>query len=274
LNTHGPGDGLVEAVRVAAKSMPVGHIDSLAAALTPWPRFSEAVTGPILGAMASSSYRENAGSLLSSWAAQPDVPGLAVAIALRAASTARADALHEATVEVVWTGPTSHEVAVRRTREVFLELIEVAARRLTVISFAAYQVPEITRALSEARSRGVDVRLVLESAEDSEGRLSHDASAAFESLRDQVAFYVWPGDQRESSTGARGTLHAKAVVADANAALVTSANLTGQALAVNMELGLLVRGGRVPQALDQHFDELIARGVIRRVTNGSRAAQR
>jgi phosphatidylserine/phosphatidylglycerophosphate/cardiolipin synthase-like enzyme len=171
---------------------------------------------------------------------------------------------HES-VEVVWTGPASHEVPVRRTREVLNELIGEASRRLTVVSFAAYRVPDVLRALEEASQRGVDVRLILESTEESQGRLSHDAAEAFESLADTVRFFVWPNDLRSSPDGLMGSLHAKAVIADNTAAFITSANLTGYAMTANMELGVLVRGGPVPPKLSAHFDELVARGVLRQV---------
>ena len=256
---------LVEATRVAVQSMPAGHVESLAAVIAKLPCFSEAAAGPVLSAVASPTYRKNASRFLDSWGTIPDVPGLALALALRAASSVRADAAQEETIEVVWTGPTSHEIAVRRTREVLLELIGVATQRLTVVSFAAYKVPEVLAELTGAAARGVDVRLILESAEDSGGRLSHDAAEAFESLRNAAAFYVWPLDKRASGHSVTGTLHAKAVVADARAAFVTSANLTGQALTANMELGLLVRGGAIPARLTAHFDELIAQSTLRRV---------
>jgi phosphatidylserine/phosphatidylglycerophosphate/cardiolipin synthase-like enzyme len=245
--------------------MPAGHIESLADAVSALPCFSEPALGLVLSAVASPAYRKNASRFLASWADAPDVPGLAVALALRAASSARADATQEETIEVVWTGPTSHEIPVRRTREVLLELIGVATQRLTVVSFAAYKVPEVLQGLLEATLRGVDIRLVLESAEDSHGRLSHDAAEAFESLRNSAAFYVWPSDRRASGEGMTGTLHAKAVIADAQAAFVTSANLTGHGLTANMELGLLVRGGAIPGRLTAHFDELVAQGTLRRV---------
>lgn len=48
-------------------------------------------------------------------------------------------------------------------------------------------------------------------------------------------------------------------------AFVTSANLTGHGLAHNMELGILIRGGRVPVLLTAHFDELMARDILRKV---------
>jgi len=41
-----------------------------------------------------------------------------------------------------------------------------------------------------------------------------------------------------------------------------SANLTGAALNLNMELGLEVRNGPLPQQLTNHFNALIANGEL------------
>ena len=57
-------------------------------------------------------------------------------------------------------------------------------------------------------------------------------------------------------------MHVKAAVADDHTALVGSANLTGQALNENMELGLLVEGGEIPRRLDAHFRSLIASEIL------------
>jgi phosphatidylserine/phosphatidylglycerophosphate/cardiolipin synthase-like enzyme len=182
-------------------------------------------------------------------------------MALRAAG-ATADAIRgEMTVEPVWTGPATPEIAVRLTRAALLEVIALARHRLVLVSYAAYKVPDLVDALQVACNRGVDLRFVLETAEDSKGALSFDASAAFEALVGQAGFYVWPADQRPPG----GKLHVKAAVADEYAALVTSANLTGAALDENMELGLLIRGGGVPRRLAQHFMELMDEGILREV---------
>jgi phosphatidylserine/phosphatidylglycerophosphate/cardiolipin synthase-like enzyme len=63
-------------------------------------------------------------------------------------------------------------------------------------------------------------------------------------------------------------MHAKAAIADRSAALVTSANLTGHALDLNMELGLLVRGGSVPARLADHFNALFASGELVEIQPG------
>lgn len=151
-------------------------------------------------------------------------------------------------------------------REVLLELIGLATQRLTVVSFAAYKVPEVLTELTTAATRGVDIRLILETAEDSGGRLSHDAAEAFGSLRDVAGFFVWPLARRPKATAGVGTLHAKAVLADSAAVFITSANMTGAAFSNNMELGLVVKGGSLPGRLHRHFDGLVASGVLERVT--------
>ena len=59
-----------------------------------------------------------------------------------------------------------------------------------------------------------------------------------------------------------GRVHAKVFVADRSRALLTSANLTGNAMEKNMEAGILVTGGRLPVVVADHFDELIRNGVL------------
>jgi phosphatidylserine/phosphatidylglycerophosphate/cardiolipin synthase-like enzyme len=162
------------------------------------------------------------------------------------------------TLEPVWTGPATAEMSVRLSRAALLEVIGLAHHRLILVSYAAYKVGDLVEALVAAHGRGVDLRFVLETAEDSKGALSFDASAAFSALVGQARFYVWPAAQRPPG----GKLHVKAAIADEYAALVTSANLTGAALGENMELGLLVKGGSVPRRLSRHFMGLIDEGVL------------
>jgi phosphatidylserine/phosphatidylglycerophosphate/cardiolipin synthase-like enzyme len=66
--------------------------------------------------------------------------------------------------------------------------------------------------------------------------------------------------------GRRGSLHVKCVVADAERMFVSSANLTEQALRLNMELGILIAGTRHPHDVEDHFAELTGRGVLRQLS--------
>jgi len=70
--------------------------------------------------------------------------------------------------------------------------------------------------------------------------------------------YLWPLDRRPKDRAGRyGSLHAKFAMADKTALLVSSANLTEYALNLDMELGLLVRGGDLTGRVDQHLRRLV-----------------
>jgi phosphatidylserine/phosphatidylglycerophosphate/cardiolipin synthase-like enzyme len=156
-------------------------------------------------------------------------------------------------------------VPVRLTRAVLVDVIRSASQRLVIVSFAAYRVALVVEELTAAAARGVDVRLVLETAEASGGRLAMDAADAFASLGAAVSFWIWPSEQRPALPTGAAALHAKAAIADDHTALVTSANLTGHGINENMELGLLVRGGPVPRRLAAHFTLLMTDRVLDRV---------
>ena len=75
--------------------------------------------------------------------------------------------------------------------------------------------------------------------------------------------YVWPLARRlRDDRGRHGSLHAKVALADAQSMLISSANLTGHAMKLNMELGLLVRGGALPAQVEAHLERLVERGVF------------
>jgi len=54
----------------------------------------------------------------------------------------------------------------------------------------------------------------------------------------------------------------KAAVADSRVAFLTSANLTEAALERNMELGVLVRGGKLPTEIEHLIDSLVESGEL------------
>ena len=258
-------DPLNEAIAAAARALPEAHVERLATALDGLLGPGSTAEATLEAAAAGSGARGQAEALASAWAQSPTLPGTAVALALRSASSAISRERAEESVDIAWTGPATPSVPVRRTASIIVDLIDGATRELLVISFAAYDIPEVVAALAAAASRDVSVRLVLESTADSGGALRFDARRAFSALENQVRFYSWPPDQRVNASGEHGALHAKAIVADDTRALITSANLTGSALDLNMELGLLIEGGPIPRRLSAHFGELIARGILREI---------
>jgi phosphatidylserine/phosphatidylglycerophosphate/cardiolipin synthase-like enzyme len=51
-------------------------------------------------------------------------------------------------------------------------------------------------------------------------------------------------------------------VADGRWLFLSSANLTEYAFTINMELGVLVTGGKLPAQVQEHFDRLVVGGTL------------
>lgn len=166
------------------------------------------------------------------------------------------------TSSLVWSGPARVLQPVRTTEQVLLDIIEGAQQEILLVSFAAYRVPSLLQALREALRRGVRVRFVLETAEDSEGQLRHSASCAFAQLQGAF-FYHWPLDRRpRNRAGHPAKMHAKCA-ANETSFLITSANLTGDGINGNMELGILHHDPAKAALLLTQFDQLISSGELR-----------
>jgi phosphatidylserine/phosphatidylglycerophosphate/cardiolipin synthase-like enzyme len=191
-----------------------------------------------------------------------------VALMLRAAH--QLDELHRdgESVDIVWTGPSAPQSALFRSEQTLLDLIRNARRNVLIVTYLAYKVAEVRDALLDALNRGVRVMLVVEPEKSDGGGASVDTVEALRAQGDErIAVYAWPVHKRPtSSDGDRGILHVKCAVADDDVLLVSSANLTGYSLELNMELGLLVRHGDAPRRVKDHFDKLVYRGVLERVS--------
>jgi phosphatidylserine/phosphatidylglycerophosphate/cardiolipin synthase-like enzyme len=184
-------------------------------------------------------------------------------------SASEAEAVHRETqtVELTWTGPDSHIIPVRRTDQALLQLIAEARTRLLIVSFAVYKAESILQSIMDALQRGVVTTLCLETPDASEGKIAFDTIKALgPEVARRAQLVVWPHDQRpHSSDGKHGSLHAKVAVADGATLLVSSANLTEYAMTLNMELGVLVRGGELPAKVEAHFAKLIEQDILRRI---------
>jgi cardiolipin synthase A/B len=227
---------LHDAIADIALRLPPAQVDSVAAtvAVASGPDDVHAPGAP------NPAVRTCVDRIIECWRSEPDTTGGGLALALRtAARTAERQRAVER-LEVVWTGPTTHGVPVRLTKQVLLEVIGDARTHLLLLSFAAYRVQAVIDALAAAGTRGVTTDLVLETVEDSAGRLSHDAAASLDAVH-AVRVWHWPASERPGLDAGRAALHAKAAVADSGLAFVTSANLTGHALEENIEPGLLER---------------------------------
>ncbi|HHP7232623.1 MAG TPA: DISARM system phospholipase D-like protein DrmC [Xenococcaceae cyanobacterium] len=204
---------------------------------------NEALVAKLLGKLPNPKFRRVVAELLSIW--QQDHNNwnsCSLAAALSSAAYSVAQVRQALNVELVWTCPETNNASFRRTDQVLLQLIHDAQDELTLISFAIYKIPEIAQALKAAVNRGVKVRLIAETPESGEGKVSFGVKAALGiEIVQQAQVFVWPKQQRPvDSEGKYGSLHIKAAIADSRYLFITSANLTEYAFKLNMEMGLLV----------------------------------
>jgi phosphatidylserine/phosphatidylglycerophosphate/cardiolipin synthase-like enzyme len=198
---------------------------------------------------------------------EPPVSPESLSWALRGAAKTNAHWQKWQELELVWTGPVPVDSSLRRTDQAVLDVIAASKQDLLIVTFAAYRVPEIAKALIDAAHRGVAIVFVVESAKV--GNMTLNAISSLGSrLADSATIYVWPEDTRDKDPdGHSGAMHVKCAVADGDMAFISSANLTEYALSINMELGLLVRGGLLPNEIREHFRKLTNEGILVEITS-------
>jgi phosphatidylserine/phosphatidylglycerophosphate/cardiolipin synthase-like enzyme len=200
------------------------------------------------------THQSDVDDLCRAWLREGSATGPAIALALQAARRAIA-ASDAPKVEVVVTGPDSPAVPIRLTSEVVAGLIVQARQRVTIVSYSVGPIPRVIEALSAALTRQVRVTLVFESPD----HFSNGGALAYK----QFPIYTW-ADELRPKPGA--LMHSKAVIVDSRDILVTSANLSNMAHESSLETGVLCRGGGTAARMQQHFDALIAQGVLQQIT--------
>lgn len=178
---------------------------------------------------------------------------------LIAASHVYAKAASEQSTELVWTGPTTPFVSARRTEQALLQVINSAEQSLFITSFVAYDVSTIVKALNAANDRAVAISMLLELSQDHGGSITFDAIGKMRTLVPAANLYVW---RDKADPFSDGRVHAKVAVADGRMCFITSANLTGHAMEMNMEAGVLISGGRIPALLADHLKSLLRTRII------------
>ena len=257
-------DPLTEAITDAALHVPAQHLAAAAAAIQDAPHCSPASQTALTNAIPAANYRRHAAAVARAWQHLPGLAGASVAAALRTAAATAAAARAEHAASLVWTGPTTEVTGLRATRSVLDTLVANATRSLVLVSFVSYDVAELTEGLADAIARGVEVTLILETPDDPGGPLIVDAGHPFEPIKTTAKFYRWPSEAREAFFATTARLHAKCVIADRSAVLITSANLTSAGINDNLELGVLIEAGPLPVTLTQHLESLIKQGSLER----------
>lgn len=201
-------------------------------------------------------------TLEKEWKKDPNVSPLEVAAALRVASRTASKLEKREVVEMVWTGPFTGLVPIRHTEQVLLEVIGSAKQRLFIVSFVAYNIDSVKKALHDAVSRNVKIDILLESSKAHGGKIDVDSIDDFKRAIPSASVYAWNCESGCSDSW-NGAVHAKCAVADGSLAFITSANLTKAAMEKNIELGILVRGGNVPAKLEYQLNTLIMTKTIK-----------
>lgn len=202
---------------------------------------------------------------VESWEKVKDAPSpKEVAMMISAVAATIDHQSKKQTIELTWTGPKTNEINLRRTDQALIELINSSNQRVIIVSFAVYKAKSIMSALEKAANRGVEINIIVESPDASEGKIAYDTIAALgRTMKSQAKIFIWPHAKREvSANGKYGALHAKVAIGDQNILYISSANLTDYAMSLNMEMGILVFGGELPAQAQGHFDKLIMQGTL------------
>lgn len=260
---------IAEAATQLAVRLPHWMLVSLAEAVvqhggTDWPVARSA----ILHSLPTADFRDASADFLDAWFARAArLTPQAVAAALTAVGRSELAHRQEESVEIVWTGPETAETRFRHTEQAILEVVNLAKNRLTVVSYAVYRIPRIRDALVAAATRGVSIRLIVETPNRIEGQSEYDCLLALgNNVASVSSVFYWPQENRgKDDNGKIGILHVKCAVADGHRLFLSSANFTEYAFTINMELGLLVTGGKLPGQVERHFERLIEAGELAKV---------
>ena len=181
-----------------------------------------------------------------------------IASALVAAAVTADRFYAENKVDILWTGPTTTAVPVRRMEQALCELIDSARKKLLIVSFVAYKAEKVYSAIRSAIERGVHVAFLTEASKENGGSLDVDPADLLKKKFPEADFYRW----ENPDTSHPAVVHVKCAIADESRALVTSANLTGAAMDNNMELGLMISSRRVSSRMAAHFTALVTEQIL------------
>lgn len=257
---------IVEAATALASGLPNSTVEAVAGAILT--SSTSSLKAEIAKRVPHHHHRDRALAFVDCWRTEAaDLDANVVAIALQTAAVSEQKHRDSQTVELVWTGPDVDCAPIRRTEQAILQLLDSAQDRITLVSFAVYSIPNIAKSLVKAAQRSVKLTVIVETPDKLGGENEYSTLRALGSEVEACSsVYYWPKEKRKlSETNKPGILHVKCAVADGEWLFLSSANLTQQAFTINMELGMLVRGGTMPRRVEQQFDRLIHTGHLRPV---------
>lgn len=257
---------IVESAHALACSLPSSTIESVASAILTSSESS--LPAELSRRVPHHHHRDLALAFLNRWRNEAtSIDARAVALALQTAALSERTHRDSQSVELAWTGPNTEQVPFRRTEQGILQVLDGAKNRITLVSFAVYRIPNVANALVRAAKRGVRLTIIIETPDKIAGEGEYSTIKALgQDVANCSTVYFWPKENRPlGENGKVGILHVKCIVADGHSMFLSSANLTQQAFTINMELGMLIRGGSMPSQVEQQFDHLIQVGQLKRI---------
>lgn len=245
---------LLKAASACGRQLQPAHAARLATAMAPMVGPGDRMT--LLAQIAAPGYAAAVSPLLDAWEAHTDVAGELLGAAVHAASISHDQARKDLGLELVVSGPSTPHLHARRTEQVLLELLAQAQREILLVTYSLQMYPALKSALQDALARGVAITVVAEDRLDNP-HFNHDPAVALAGL--PVTRLRWPSAQRGKPWA---SLHAKVVVIDRTAALVTSANLSEVAAGDSIEAGFTLQGGDYPRRFVEHIERLRSDGVL------------
>ena len=186
--------------------------------------------------------------LINSWEKNPNVSSPELASALLAASKTIQLKSKSEKIELVWSGPSTVDNSTRLTEQVICEIIDDSKEELFIVSFVAYKIERISSFL-------------LEQSVGEGGSVSFSSLAVIKRILPRANFYIW----QQNDDAVCGAVHAKCIVADNKAALISSANLTGAAMDRNIESGVYIKGGNLPRQIASQLESLVNQNHITKI---------
>jgi len=171
--------------------------------------------------------------------------------------------------ELVWSGPERQNATARDTAVVLRALFERAQRQVILAGYDFTHGSSLLQPLWTAmRDRAVDVRFFVH-IEQVEANVPNPTTHADNAVR-VIMQAAWPfGDPRPRTyydaralrSYPRFNMHAKCVVVDGEAALITSANFTRRAQEQNTECGVLLEDSTFAHHLARQWIGLAEAGL-------------
>jgi phosphatidylserine/phosphatidylglycerophosphate/cardiolipin synthase-like enzyme len=258
-----PSEPLLDQIRHLAGYLPQEKLQALAQAMQQSSLAPVDFANTLHQILPNPSWRQMTSELLA--ASTKESPALSlptVAAMLSTAAYSQQQFQRALSLEFLWTGPLSENSHFRRTDQALLELIRNSQESLIIISFAVYDIPEILEALHQAQARNVALTLIFEIPESSNNKISFNALKSISPILLRTArLLIWPKENRPvSPDGKTGSLHAKLAIADNQNLFISSANLTGYAMKLNIEMGVLIHSQNHAVDLSSHIERLISIG--------------